>query len=224
MHPSRRSLLHLWSHRPKYFRGSRRRTPRSPRGPPTRATASRTSTGVMLSSSSRGAPGRERLVDLRVVAHLDRQRQVRPRRPRAPHRLADPAGQRRVVLLDQDRVVEPGAVVDAAAVGDRRLLEPPQPRRGLARVEDLRRRRPRRAPPRPRARSASRSPTAGRGSSAPCARRSAAPARCPRRRARPRPPRATRPPARAARPRRDPGGGTRPRRSRAPRSRPAPSG
>jgi hypothetical protein len=85
-----------------------------------------------------GRAGRKRRVDLRGVAHLDRQRQVRPRGAGAAHRLGDPAGERRVVLLDEDGVVEAGAVVDAAAVRDRRLLEPPQPRRGLARVEDLR--------------------------------------------------------------------------------------
>ena len=41
-----------------------------------------------------------------------------------------------MVLLDQDRVVEAHAVVSAAARGNRRLLERPQARRGLPRVED----------------------------------------------------------------------------------------
>ena len=45
------------------------------------------------------------------VAALDLERQLRGARPRPPHRLAHPAGERGVVLLDQDRVVEPGAVV-----------------------------------------------------------------------------------------------------------------
>ena len=57
-------------------------------------------------------------------------------RQRAPRRLGHPARQRGVVLLDEDRVVEPAAVVHAAARQHRLLLERAQARGGLARVED----------------------------------------------------------------------------------------
>ena len=143
----------------------------------------------------------------------------------APHRLTHAARQRRVVLLDQDRVVEAGAVVDAAAVRDRRLLEPPQPRRGLARVEQLRGPARARGRATPRARSASR-----------C--RDSRPRKFERRplggQQRPRAaldhehdrarlaPHALGP--ELDRPRRGPGGGRPPRRRRGRRSRPAPSG
>ena len=57
-------------------------------------------------------------------------------RERPPRRLADAAGGADVVLLHEDRVVQPGPVGGAAARHDRRLLERAQARRGLARVED----------------------------------------------------------------------------------------
>src|SRR5207248_4190336 len=49
-----------------------------------------------------------------------------------------PTGRLDVVLLDEDRVVQSGPVVGAAARCDRALLELAQARRRLARVEDLR--------------------------------------------------------------------------------------
>ncbi len=58
---------------------------------------------------------------------------VRPRARGRPPR--DPARGGDVVLLDQDRVVQPRAVVARAAGRDRRLLERAQPGRRLARVE-----------------------------------------------------------------------------------------
>ena len=88
--------------------GSAARRPRAPRRP---RRASRHST-------SSGSPGR-------ALA-------------RPSDGLPHPAGERGVVLLDQDRVVQPGAVVGAAAGGDRGLLQRPQPGRRLARVEDPR--------------------------------------------------------------------------------------
>ena len=69
----------------------------------------------------------ERRVDLVPVAHLDRQREVGAGLPGAPDRPRDPSRRGDVVLLDEDRVVQPGAVVDAAAVGHRPLLKPPEP-------------------------------------------------------------------------------------------------
>ncbi len=47
------------------------------------------------------------------------------------------AGKRDVILLDQDRVIEAEAVVDTPARCHRRLLQRPQPRGCLARIEDL---------------------------------------------------------------------------------------
>ena len=84
--------------------------------------------------------GRERLVDLAGIAHLDLERAGELGRglARARDRLRDPAGGGDVVLLDQDRVVQPGAVVARAAGRDRRLLERAQPGGRLARVEHLR--------------------------------------------------------------------------------------
>ena len=132
----------------------------------------------MLSSRIRGAPAPSASSTSSSVAALDLERQPGRVRARPAHRLAHAAGDRRVVLLDQDRVVEAGAVVGAAAGGDGRLLERAQPGRRLARVEDPRAgaldRLGRSAP------SASRRPTAAAGSSAPSARRSGSPARSPR--------------------------------------------
>ena len=81
--------------------------------------------------------GGERLLDLSRVAHLDleRIRQLRRRRAHAFDRLRDPAGSGDVVLLDQDRVVQAGAVVARPPGRHRRLLQRPHPRGRLARVE-----------------------------------------------------------------------------------------
>ena len=57
-------------------------------------------------------------------------------RPRALDGVATEPGGANVVVLDQDAVVEPGAVVPAAADGDGVLLEDAQAGGGLARVED----------------------------------------------------------------------------------------
>src|SRR5687767_13775105 len=53
-------------------------------------------------------------------------------------RPAHSAGERGVVLLHEDRVVEAVSVADPAAPAHRRLLQLAQPRRGLARVENAR--------------------------------------------------------------------------------------
>src|SRR4029078_6568936 len=66
---------------------------------------------------------RERLVDLGDRPALDLERDVRRGVTRGPDRRGHPACHRGVVLLDEDRVVEPGAVVRPAAGGDRGLLE-----------------------------------------------------------------------------------------------------
>src|SRR5882724_6316778 len=55
--------------------------------------------------------------------------------PRAPHRLADTAGGRGVVVLDQDAVEQGVPVVEAAPGAHCGLLQRPQARRGLAGVE-----------------------------------------------------------------------------------------
>ena len=68
-------------------------------------------------------PGGERLLHLLQVPALDLERQPRRVRKRQPDRFSDAAGERRMVLLDQDRVVEAGAVVAAAARDDGLLLE-----------------------------------------------------------------------------------------------------
>ena len=199
--PSRRSLDPLWSSRQQLSPASRRRTPRAPRGRPRGRTAAATSLGRHVVEQEPRRAGRERLVDLGGVAHLDRERQVGPGRAGAPHGRADAAGERGVVLLDQDEVVEPGAVVGAAAVGDGALLERAQARASSCACRAASRSRRPLASRARRARSAWRRRTAGRGSSARCARRSAARAPSPRRAAPAPAARATRPRARAARPR-----------------------
>ena len=94
--------------RPQRLEASRRRSPRARARPATCATAARSCATSMLSSSSRGAPAGQRLVDLRGVAHLDLERRRAPgARSRARATAAAmPPGGRDVVLLDQDRVVE----------------------------------------------------------------------------------------------------------------------
>ena len=106
--------------------------------PATWATAARTSSGVMLSSSRRCAPASSASSISAASRTSTASGELRPGRARPSHRLAHAARQRGVVLLDQDEVEQTDAVVDAAAVRDRGLLEHPQPGRGLARVEDLR--------------------------------------------------------------------------------------
>ena len=90
----------------------------------------------MLSSSRRSAPASSGRADLGHVPALDLDGQPAARLARAPHRLPHPSRDRRVVLLDQDRVVQAHAVVRPPSRRDRGLLERPQPRGRLARVED----------------------------------------------------------------------------------------
>ena len=78
----------------------------------------------------------ERLVDLGDRPALDLERQLRGEVTRPANRGADTAGQGRVVLLDQDRVVQARAVIGRSTGRHRRLLEGAQPRGRLARVED----------------------------------------------------------------------------------------
>ncbi len=163
--------------------------------PSTCATAARSPASSMLSSSSRGAPA----ASASSISRASRTSTSSVSAScgacvaRACDRRRDASRGGDVVLLDQDRVVEPRAVVDRAAGRHRRLLERAQAGRRLARVEHARpralHRGARRAPP------ASRCPTGARGSSARCAHRSAAPARALDRQHRPRP-RASAPPAR----------------------------
>ena len=190
--------------------------------PPTCATAARSCSGVMLSSRIQRRARRERLVDLVERAAFDLEREPGARAARRAYRLAHPAGQRGVVLLDQDRVVQTRAVVGAASGGDRGLLERPQPRASSCACRGSALRSPR--SPSRIAPSASRPRTAGEEVERGPLGRSAAPAPSPRR-ASPGRRRATRPRLRAAQ--------TRLRversehllgRRRARRSRPAPSG
>ena len=122
-------------------RGRPRRRPRARRrcrphrGPRRRPAAPSRS---MLSSSRRCAPDSSAAATSSRVTALDLDRQLRLRPPRGLDRGAEAAGEGDVVLLDQDRVVEAHPVVAAAAREHRGLLQLPQPRRGLARVEDRR--------------------------------------------------------------------------------------
>ena len=77
----------------------------------------------MLSSRIRGAPAASASSTSASVRHSTSSGSPGASRSARAHRLADPAGERRVVLLDQDRVVQPGAVV-----GRRRRRRPPPSR------------------------------------------------------------------------------------------------
>ena len=57
---------------------------------------------------------------------------------RALEHRPDAAGDRDVVVLDQDRIIEPEAVIEAAAAAHRVFLQRAQSRRGLARAADAR--------------------------------------------------------------------------------------
>ena len=94
----------------------------------------------MLSSRMRGTPAATRGLDLleRGALDLDRHALRSARASAQPRGLPHAAGQRRVVLLDEDRVVEPAAMAHPAAGPHGLLLELAQARRGLARVEDAR--------------------------------------------------------------------------------------
>ena len=156
----------------------------------------------MLSSSTTSAiptaiTSRELIegVDLDLDLH-----EMAGHRLRAFQHRADAARDRDVVVLDQDRVVEAEAMVEAAAAAHGIFLDRPQPRRGLARAADAQLRaldaahefvgrgRDAREPPedverrraRPRApRARSRSPSSGRSSPRRSRRRAHAPrSRC----------------------------------------------
>ena len=123
--------------RPRASAGSRRRSPRARRGrPPGRPRRAAAATS-MLSSSSRGAPAASACSISRASRTSTSSVPASSGAAWRARSIAggDPAGGRDVVLLDQDRVVEPGAVVDGAAGGDRRLLQRAQAGRRLARVE-----------------------------------------------------------------------------------------
>ena len=83
-----------------------------------------------------GARG-DRFVELLERVGLGLHVQVRIGGAGGEDGLADAGAESDVVVLDQDRVGEIRAMVRAAAAGDGELVEPPQARRGLARVEDL---------------------------------------------------------------------------------------
>ncbi len=81
--------------------------------------------------------GVERVRDLPGVAALDLDLALGIGLASASDRGGESAGERDMILLDQDRVVEAHAVVTPAAGGHRRLLERAQARRRLPGVEQL---------------------------------------------------------------------------------------
>ena len=130
--------------------------------PATCATVARSSCRRhVVEQQARRARG-ERLVDLGARRGLDLEQQVGPRAraPRATAAAMPPAAATWFSLM---RIASkrPKRWFVPAARGDRRLLERPQPRRRLARVEDARARCPR--PRGPRAPSPSPRPRGGRG-------------------------------------------------------------
>ena len=80
--------------------------------------------------------GVEHGVKLLEILDLDLHGQALGVLHRLDRRMAHPAGQPLVVVLDQDPIVEPLAVIGAAAADDGVLFEDAEARRGLARVQD----------------------------------------------------------------------------------------
>ena len=103
------------------------------------ATASRSVAGGMLSRRIASAPAASASSSCveRIDLHLDLH-QMAGKGLGAANRLADPAGDGDVVVLDQDRVVEAEAVVRAAAGAHGVFLQGAKARRGLARAGDPR--------------------------------------------------------------------------------------
>jgi hypothetical protein len=101
------------------------------------ATASRSMSGHIVEQADVGA-FRERFAQLvqRIDLDLDLDQMAGKGLARS-HRLADSAGNGDVVVLDQDRVVEPVAVVGAAAAAHGVFLEGAQARNGLAGAGDF---------------------------------------------------------------------------------------
>ena len=89
-------------------------------------------------SSLRCTPPPSALLDLFERPAFDLERQPRRVRPGSADGGCHSPGHRRMVLLDQDRVVETAPVVEPATGADRLLLQQPQTRHGLARIEDPR--------------------------------------------------------------------------------------
>ena len=101
------------------------------------ATASTISVIGMLSSSMASGRRRKRLAQLAEVGDLDLDLdEMAGEFAGALDRKRHPAGDRNVVVLDEDGVVEAEAVVGAAAATDRIFVESAQARNGLARAGD----------------------------------------------------------------------------------------
>ena len=104
--------------------------------PPAMPTAFLRSSTVMLSSRTASTPS-ESACSSCVDLDLDLD-EVTGMRLRAFDGGADAAGKRNVVVLDQNRIIEPEAVIAAAAGADRVFFQRPKSGRGLAGADDLR--------------------------------------------------------------------------------------
>ena len=81
------------------------------------------------------APAVDRLTELLEILHFDLHGHLRAGRAGRRDRLRNRARRHDVVLLDQDSVEEPDAVIPAAADAHRIFLRRAQPREGLAGIE-----------------------------------------------------------------------------------------
>ena len=102
----------------------------------TGATASTMSAVDRLSSRMMSAPASSASSTCAEALRLDLGRHLAVRPAHARHRRHHALRQPDVVVLDQDAVVQPAAMIDAAAGAHGVLLERAQQRRRLARVED----------------------------------------------------------------------------------------
>ena len=116
-------------------RGFEREPARRPSPPPCASSAA----SMLSSSTASRDPDVEHLAQLieRIDLDLDLDQMAGDGLGALEHR-ADAAGDRDVVVLDQDRVIEAEAVIEAAAAAHGVFLERAQPRRGLARAADAR--------------------------------------------------------------------------------------
>ena len=103
--------------------------------PSIRATACRTSASRQIVEHDDVRVGLQRIVDVGETLRLDLNRQPGTPGPGAADRFDDAAGDANVIVLDENAVVQTGAVVDAAAAAHGVLRQRAHCRHALARVE-----------------------------------------------------------------------------------------
>ena len=104
--------------------------------PPIRCIASAHRRIVEVVEHDDVGPGLERGFDVRETLRLDFNGTPRRRRARARDRFGHTPGESNVIVLDENAVVEPGAMIRAAAAAHGVLRQRAEPGRRLSRIED----------------------------------------------------------------------------------------